>query len=80
MKPIERYSSFYFVGVAGAGMSAIAQYLAGKGFKVSGSDRQFSAKNSKERELPVHVSNACGTDTVSRIHFIYIHPHQRCII
>lgn len=47
MKPIDKYSSFYFVGVAGAGMSAIAQYLAGKGFKVSGSDRQFAEKGSK---------------------------------
>ena len=35
--------SFFFVGVAGSGMSAIAQYLAGKGFSVSGSDRKFSS-------------------------------------
>ena len=35
--------SFFFVGVAGSGMSAIAQYLAGKGFAVSGSDRKFSS-------------------------------------
>lgn len=34
---------FFFVGVAGSGMSAIAQYLAGKGFSVSGSDRRFSS-------------------------------------
>lgn len=33
---------FFFVGVAGAGMSAIAQYLAGKGFEVGGSDRTFT--------------------------------------
>lgn len=39
-------SSFFFVGVAGVGMSALAQYLAGKGHSVSGSDRQFA-------ELPV---------------------------
>ena len=34
--------SFFFVGVAGSGMSAIAEYLAGKGVAVSGSDRKFS--------------------------------------
>jgi len=34
--------SYFFVGVAGVGMSALAQYLAGKGFQVSGSDRQFT--------------------------------------
>lgn len=34
--------SYFFIGLAGAGMSAIAQYLVGKGFSVGGSDRQFS--------------------------------------
>ncbi len=33
---------YFFIGVAGVGMSAIAQYLSGKGFAVSGSDRQFT--------------------------------------
>lgn len=32
----------FFIGVAGAGMSAIAQYLRGTGMKVSGSDRFFN--------------------------------------
>lgn len=32
----------FFIGVAGAGMSAIAQYLAGAGYQVSGSDRYFT--------------------------------------
>lgn len=36
--------SLYFVGVAGSGMSAIAQYMAGQGVSVSGSDRYFSAE------------------------------------
>lgn len=39
-------SSFFFVGVAGTGMSAIAQYLAGKGKTVAGSDRQFGQEAS----------------------------------
>jgi UDP-N-acetylmuramate--alanine ligase len=33
---------YYFAGVAGAGMSAIAQYLSGSGKHVSGSDRLFN--------------------------------------
>ncbi len=42
MKPsIEDYQHIFFIGVAGAGMSAIAQYLAGVGKQVSGSDRYF---------------------------------------
>lgn len=32
----------FFIGVAGAGMSAIAQYLQGTGMQVSGSDRFFN--------------------------------------
>src|SRR5574344_2270412 len=39
---INSYSSYFFVGIAGTGMSAIAQYLNGIGKQVSGSDRLFS--------------------------------------
>jgi UDP-N-acetylmuramate--alanine ligase len=38
---IEDFDDVFFIGVAGVGMSAIAQYLAGTGKKVSGSDRYF---------------------------------------
>ena len=31
----------YFVGIAGVGMSSLAQYLRSMGKKVSGSDRSF---------------------------------------
>ncbi len=34
-------SSYFFIGVAGVGMSAIGQYLVGRGVEVRGSDRQF---------------------------------------
>ncbi|MEO6220381.1 MAG: Mur ligase domain-containing protein [Ginsengibacter sp.] len=39
---INDFKSPFFIGVAGAGMSAIAQYLKGIGKNVSGSDRFFS--------------------------------------
>ena len=35
------YMKYFFIGIAGAGMSAIAQYLVGKGHTVAGSDRIF---------------------------------------
>jgi UDP-N-acetylmuramate--alanine ligase len=38
----EKYNHFFFIGIAGTGMSAIAQYLKGIGKKVSGSDRLFN--------------------------------------
>lgn len=40
---INNSNSFFFIGIAGVGMSAIAQYLAGMGKDVSGSDRYFAA-------------------------------------
>lgn len=39
---LEKIRNPFFVGIAGAGMSAIAQYLQGTGMEVSGSDRFFN--------------------------------------
>ncbi|MFT3679671.1 MAG: Mur ligase domain-containing protein [Ferruginibacter sp.] len=41
-KTINDYNNIFFIGVAGVGMSAIAQYLAGIHKTVSGSDRYFT--------------------------------------
>jgi len=38
---INHFNNIFFIGVAGTGMSAIAQYLQGIGKNVSGSDRYF---------------------------------------
>jgi UDP-N-acetylmuramate--alanine ligase len=38
---LEKYQNIFFIGVAGAGMSALAQYLSGSGKTISGSDRFF---------------------------------------
>ncbi|MBS1732043.1 MAG: UDP-N-acetylmuramate--alanine ligase, partial [Bacteroidetes bacterium] len=38
---VHDFKNVFFIGVAGTGMSAIAQYLAGTGKNVSGSDRYF---------------------------------------
>jgi UDP-N-acetylmuramate--alanine ligase len=47
MQAILSKQHFFFVGVAGAGMSAIAQYLSGIGKTVSGSDRLFASPDNK---------------------------------
>lgn len=39
---INDFRNVFFIGVAGTGMSAIAQYLSGAGFTVGGSDRYFA--------------------------------------
>ncbi len=40
---LDTIKKIHFIGVAGTGMSAIAQYLSGTGHSVSGSDRAFTA-------------------------------------
>jgi len=44
MESFEKYNHFFFIGIAGTGMSAIAQYLKGIGKQVSGSDRLFNGE------------------------------------
>ena len=41
IKSLAEINNFFFIGVAGSGMSALAQYLVGTGKQVSGSDRYF---------------------------------------
>ena len=41
IKEISNFQNVFFIGIAGVGMSAIAQYLKGIGKDVSGSDRYF---------------------------------------
>jgi len=38
---LDNYQHIFFIGIAGSGMSALAQYLAGFGKTISGSDRFF---------------------------------------
>ncbi len=48
IKSINDFKSPFFIGVAGVGMSAIAQYLQGIGMSVSGSDRYFKVDEFNE--------------------------------
>ena len=48
IRGINDFKNVFFIGVAGTGMSAIAQYLAGVQKNVSGSDRYFKEGESNE--------------------------------
>ena len=52
---IDNFKNVFFIGVAGAGMSAIAQYLAGIGKNVSGSDRFFAPGTYNEIQEKLEV-------------------------
>lgn len=42
IQSIDQFKSVFFIGIAGTGMSALAQYLRGIGKQVAGSDRYFT--------------------------------------
>ena len=48
IESVSDLENVFFIGVAGTGMSAIAQYLAGTGIAVSGSDRYFLKEESRD--------------------------------
>ena len=45
---LDNYQNIFFIGIAGSGMSALAQYLAGSGNNISGSDRFFVSDQPNE--------------------------------
>ncbi|MDL1913935.1 MAG: UDP-N-acetylmuramate--alanine ligase [Bergeyella sp.] len=60
VRKISDFKNVFFIGIAGAGMSAIAQYLKGIGKKVSGSDRYFSSPGeNKTKKLLEAEGIAC---------------------
>ena len=54
---VNDFKNVFFIGVAGTGMSAIAQYLAGTGKSVSGSDRYFQPGEPNDTKEKLE---ACG--------------------
>lgn len=55
-KTIADYDNIFFIGVAGTGMSAIAQYLAGIGKQVAGSDRYFMPGLDNDSRIKLEAS------------------------
>jgi UDP-N-acetylmuramate--alanine ligase len=61
--------NIHFIGVAGTGMSAIAQYLSGTGHIVSGSDREFPKENTEEVRRQLEAEGiSCYPQDGSGIH------------
>lgn len=56
---------FFFAGVAGAGMSAIAQYLSGSGKTVSGSDRLFNSDENNHTKTQLEAENIICYDQIA---------------
>jgi UDP-N-acetylmuramate--alanine ligase len=54
---LDNYQNIFFIGVAGTGMSALAQYLAGSGKTISGSDRYFIPGKLNETKQKLEAEN-----------------------
>ncbi len=52
---LDKINNIFFIGVAGSGMSALAQFLAGTGKIVSGSDRYFTEETQNETRLKLEA-------------------------
>lgn len=56
VQSLKDFSHPYFIGIAGTGMSAIAQYLQGIGMQVAGSDREFSKSSAVETKSKLEAT------------------------
>jgi len=55
IKSLDDIQSAFFIGIAGTGMSALAQYLRGVGKTVSGSDRYFVENDRNETRIKLEA-------------------------
>ncbi|MEP3968845.1 MAG: UDP-N-acetylmuramate--L-alanine ligase [Nonlabens sp.] len=62
MKELEHISHFYFIGIGGIGMSALARYLNDHGKHVAGYDRVVTALSKKleDEGIDIHYSDSFG--------------------
>ena len=60
MKPSPRLKQLHFIGIGGAGMSALAEVLAAWGFAITGSDGQESETLDRLRSLGIKVVSGHG--------------------
>lgn len=56
IQSINDFENAFFIGVAGTGMSAIAQYLAGIGKSISGSDRYFKPGEANDTKTKLEAA------------------------
>lgn len=74
---LKNIDNIFFIGIAGSGMSALAQYLAGEGKIISGSDRYFSEEGNNETRQKLEVEGILcypqnGTGVNKKIQLIIV--------
>lgn len=72
-----KYTQYYFLGIGGIGMSAIARYFNAKGFKVAGYD---STQTTLTDSLQAEGINVVYEESVEQIPAEFLEPNKTLII
>ena len=71
------FTKYYFLGIGGIGMSALARYFHTKGFQVAGYDR---TETKLTKELQAEGITVIFNENVSEIPFVYTKPENTLVI
>lgn len=71
------FTKYYFLGIGGIGMSALARYFHTKGFQVAGYDR---TETKLTKELQAEGITVSFNENVSEIPFVYTKPENTLVI
>lgn len=74
---MNKYTRYYFLGIGGIGMSALARYFNAKGFQVGGYDRTQTKLTS---DLETEGISICFDETVQHIPGEFLQPKNTLII
>ncbi len=67
---IDKFNSFYFIGIGGVSMSALAKYLLVLGKRVGGSDVSANEYTDELTALGVETFFANGADEIENYDFV----------
>lgn len=74
---MNKFIKYYFLGIGGIGMSALARYFHAKGFQVAGYDR---TETKLTKELQSEGINVSFVEDVEQIPFVYTKPENTLVI
>ena len=64
VKFIDKFTSFYFIGIGGVSMSGLAKYLRTLGKRVGGSDSVSNEYTAELSEMGIEISIASDSDNI----------------
>ena len=69
---MKQYTSLYFVGAGGIGMSALVRYFLAKGYKVAGYDRTQSPLTTELKTEGLEIVYECQCKRTLRFLFLAV--------